>query len=220
MANKTIVGFFNTGSSIPSGAKAIVFPDNAFDPSTPLNGTGDAVTAGDMNSYSFVLTEYTAGVRFYRVVLVDSGGTPISSHDIVSIPSDTAGTYYAGSFTSLNQAAFESGQIPTPETRTLDDTNFLAFYLDKQVTGAGSITGTKQINGATAAAISGTITYKYPRGNLWEYWLAYDADDRPTVPGFVQYVVTDGTDTWQFQLNIITTSSIDDLIKRGLHKLG
>lgn len=113
MANKSIVGFYDSQSGLPANAKALVFPATSL---VPIN-TADTVTGGNYNSFSFTLTEYSSGVRYYRVLLIDAdnANAPISSYGWLDLESDTAGTYYVDSLPSLDLAAFEADRVANPE---------------------------------------------------------------------------------------------------------
>lgn len=113
MANKIIVGFYDSQSGLPINTKALVFAATSL---VPVN-TADTVTGGNYNSFSFTLTEYASGVRFYRVLLIDAddANAPISSYGWIDLPSDTDGTYYVDSLPSLDLAAFEADREANPD---------------------------------------------------------------------------------------------------------
>ena len=121
-----------------------------------------------------------------------------------------------------------SSSTPSIQRGTTELTPIYFTFPTASLADAAFTTQTKRIDGATAANITGAITYLYSYGGLYWYSIAYDASDRPAsaAAGVVQYVLSDGTSTVAIDLRVsdIAASSggdvTDEFVKRGLHELG
>jgi hypothetical protein len=203
MANKTIVGFYDSPSGVPAGSKALVFPPESL---TPIN-TADAVTSGTYNSFSFVLTEsLTAGVTLYRVLLVDASNAPISSYGWVYLPSDTLGTYYIDNLPKLDVAAFTANakNLESP-IRDVADPRPIEFDWQAGATFADGDSTRIFPGQSSTAPLSGAIT----QIRSGRYSIAYNIADRAAdattiVPTEVTYrLVDDNGNSGDLTLRII-----------------
>lgn len=196
MATKTIRGVLEDYDGT-TALYALVFAESA---ATPLNGTGDNVTFSSYNSFTFDWTEAISGgvydVQLYKV----SDNTVVSARGKVYVPADIAGTFYIDSVAELNRQAFTNQVFPVV-LRDSTDTNSIRFYWPLA---SASISGTKVIDNGSSAAVSGAVTYVGASGAFYEYNLAYSSSDRPTGAGTVRYTMTDGTNTRQFTLQLLS----------------
>ena len=189
MANKTIRGTLE-GWDGTTACLAYVLAENG---ATSLNGSGDTVTFGALDTFTFVVTESLAG--YYDILLVDAADTNVkmSYRGKVHIPADVVGTYEIQSLAQLNRAAFNNQLIPTVN-RSADDTNPIRFYWP---VANADIDGTVVIiqdgSAGSSQSIAGAITYIGTVDTKYEYNLAYNASDRPTQEGVARYELTDGT---------------------------
>lgn len=89
---------------------------------------------------------------------------------------------------SLRQIGDETPVLFTFPTGSLLDENF---------------TKTRRISGGAPVAVQGEITYLYELDGRHWYALSYNANDRPSAPGIVQYVIADGADDCVVQLQVV-----------------
>jgi len=93
-------------------------------------------------------------------------------------------------------------------TRPVGDDTPITFSFP---VGSATLTGTRRINNAgSTTAISGTPSFLRTSGTTHLYSLSYNAADRPSDDGVVEYVFTDGTLTRSFVLRAVTTATSGD----------
>jgi len=203
MASKTVV--WTVGGLVgETGLTLLVFAEGG---NSAVNGAGDALTNSAYGRLTCTVTEALAG--WYDAVIIDGSSNIVTERGPdakVYFIGDVAGTYVVGSNVTLTQYQADILYFQ-PVVRSAADNKAISFLWP--LTGRSFTGSTKVIDQGASSAITGAITELGGVGDKYEYSIAYNAADRPTVEGTVRYTLTDGTNTRYLTLRV-ERSSVED----------
>lgn len=136
------------------------------------------------------------------------GATWSSSTDTLEAIRDRGdAAWVTGSGSSASPSGGTGGPSTAAALRGTTDLTPVQFtFPTASLADADFTTANKRIDGGTSAAITGAISFLYTVNGEHYYQIAYNAADRPTAAGIVTYLISDGTSTVSFDLQVIAIS--------------
>lgn len=137
------------------------------------------------------------------------GATWSSSTDTLEAIRDRGdAAWVTGSGGSGGGSSTGNGTGSTAALRGTTDLTPIQFtFPTASLNNAAFTTKTKRIDGGSSANITGAISFLYSINGEHYYQIAYNAADRPSAAGVVTYLISDGTSTVSFDLQVIAIAS-------------
>jgi hypothetical protein len=186
-------------AALGTGTWATALPWNAAWDAEVQSECADAFNAYDAPTKAEMDTAFTE----------IKGATWSSSTDTLEAIRDRGdAAWVTGSGGSGGGSSTGNGTGSTAALRGTTDLTPIQFtFPTASLNNAAFTTKTKRIDGGSSANITGAISFLYSINGQHYYQIAYNAADRPSAAGVVTYLLSDGTSTVSFDLQVIAIAS-------------